>query len=114
MRRRHELRPERRLQEMSSASPARVDLTLDERGQGTVATVTVDNRAKLNTLGSGLMRAFIETVDTLAARDDLRALVLTGAGENAFIGGASIPEMAALDRTSAKDFITLVHRTCEV
>jgi enoyl-CoA hydratase/carnithine racemase len=99
---------------MSSAQPARVDLTLDERGHGTVATVTVDNRAKLNTLDSGLMRAFIETVDTLAARDDLRALVLTGAGENAFIGGASIPEMAALDRTSAKDFITLVHRTCEV
>src|SRR4029078_6551281 len=27
--------------------------------------------------------------------------------------GASIPEMAALDRVSAKDFITLVHRTCD-
>jgi enoyl-CoA hydratase/carnithine racemase len=43
----------------------------------------------------------------------LRALVLTGAGDKAFIGGASIPEMAALDRATAGNFITLVHRTCD-
>jgi enoyl-CoA hydratase/carnithine racemase len=98
---------------MTAAQPARVDWKLDERGQGTIAYLTVDNRAKLNTLDSALMRALIETVEGLAKRDDLRVLVLTGAGEKAFIGGASIPEMAALDRDSAKDFITLVHRTCD-
>ena len=49
----------------------------------------------------------------MPSRDDLRALVLRGAGDKAFIGGASIPEMAALDRDTAKDFITLVHKTCE-
>ena len=98
---------------MTVGSPARIDLKLDERGQGVVATLTVDNRAKLNTLDSALMRAIIETVEGLALREDLRALVLTGAGEKAFIGGASIPEMAALDGDSAKEFITLVHRTCD-
>jgi enoyl-CoA hydratase/carnithine racemase len=59
------------------------------------------------------MLAFIEQVENLNAQDDLRALVLTGAGEKAFIGGASIPDMAALDRESAKNFIALVHRTCD-
>jgi enoyl-CoA hydratase/carnithine racemase len=59
------------------------------------------------------MVEFIEQVEPLAAREDLRALVLAGAGDRAFIGGASIPEMAALDRDSAKSFITLVHRTCD-
>lgn len=98
---------------MSPARPARVDLRLDEAGQGTVAFLTVDNRAKLNTLDGALMRAFIETVEGLAKRDDLRALVLSGASEKAFIGGASIPEMSALDARSAKDFIMLVHRTCD-
>ena len=39
--------------------------------------------------------------------------MLSGAGEKAFIGGANIPEMAALDRTSAEDYIRLVHRTCD-
>jgi enoyl-CoA hydratase/carnithine racemase len=59
------------------------------------------------------MKDFIATVDELASREELRALVLSGAGDKAFIGGASIPEMAALDRDSARDFITLVHRTCD-
>jgi enoyl-CoA hydratase/carnithine racemase len=98
---------------MNSGATARVDLRLEARDGGVVAFLTVDNRAKLNTLGRALMRDFIGKVETLASRDDLRALVLTGAGDRAFIGGASIPEMAALDRDGARDFITLVHRTCD-
>jgi enoyl-CoA hydratase len=97
---------------MADAAP-RIDVRLASEARGTVATVTVDNRAKLNTLDSALMRDFVTQIDALTQRDDLRALVLSGAGERAFIGGASIPEMAALDRASAKDFITLVHRTCD-
>ena len=91
----------------------RVTVRIDERTGGSVAFVTIDNRAKLNTLDRALMAEFIGKVDALAARDELRAMVLTGAGDKAFIGGASIPEMAALDRSTARDFITLVHRTCD-
>ena len=40
-------------------------------------------------------------------------MVLTGAGERAFVGGADIGEIAALDRESAREFITLVHRCCD-
>jgi len=92
---------------------ARVDLRLDARQGGTVAYLTVDNRAKLNALDSALMRDLIDKVETLAPRNDLRALVLAGAGEAAFIGGANISEMAALDCDSARDFITLVHLICD-
>ena len=98
---------------MSDAAASRVDLRFDQRAGGKVAYLTIDNRAKLNTLDRALMIEFIEQVEALAARDDLRALVLAGAGDKAFIGGASIQEMAALDRDSAKGFITLVHRTCD-
>ena len=91
----------------------RVDLRLDERVGGSVAFLTVDNRAKLNTLDSALMREFIAAVESLAATDALRAMVLRGAGDKAFIGGASIPEMAALTPDTARGFITLVHRTCD-
>ncbi len=90
-----------------------VDLRLDARDRGAVAYLTVDNTAKLNTLGRALMTEFIARVEGLASRDDLRALVLKGAGNQAFIGGANIPEMAALTRESARDFITLVHKTCD-
>jgi enoyl-CoA hydratase/carnithine racemase len=90
-----------------------IEVRLATEPHGTIATVTVDNRRKLNTLNSALMRDFIAQVDALGGRDDLRALILTGAGEAAFIGGASIDEMATLDRDSAERFITLVHRTCD-
>jgi enoyl-CoA hydratase/carnithine racemase len=94
-------------------SSARVDVRLDQRAGGTIAYLTIDNGAKLNTLDRALMSDFIGEVGALGARADLRALVLSGAGNKAFIGGASIPEMAALNRDSARDFITLVHRTCD-
>jgi len=91
----------------------RLDVRLETRAVGSVAYLTIDNRAKLNTLDRALMIEFIAAVEALSARDELRVLVLSGAGDQAFIGGASIPEMAALDRGSAKDFIALVHRTCD-
>lgn len=97
---------------MPGGAAARADLRLERRDGSIVAFLTVDNRAKLNTLNSALMADVIGRVDALSQRDDLRALVLTGAGDKAFIGGASIPEMAALDRDSAREFITLVHETC--
>ncbi len=112
-RRRQDLRPQGRLRQVMSGA-ARVDLKFDARERGTVAYLTVDNRTKLNTLDRALMIEFIEQVAQLSTRADLRALVLAGAGDKAFIGGASIPEMAALDRDSAEGFITLVHRTCDV
>ncbi len=93
--------------------PHGIDVRFDTRPGGSIAYLAVDHRAKLNILDRALMSEFIATVDALAAREELRALVLTGAGDKAFIGGASIPEMAALDRDSAKSFITLVHRTCD-
>jgi enoyl-CoA hydratase/carnithine racemase len=86
---------------------------MTSRAGGTVARLTVDNSAKLNTLDSAVMREIVDAVDALGTRDDLRALVITGAGNKAFIGGASIPEMAALDQATARAFITLVHEACD-
>jgi enoyl-CoA hydratase/carnithine racemase len=98
---------------MPDASASGIHVRVIPDARGAVAYVTVDNQAKLNTLTRALMIDFVTQVEALAAREDLRAMVLTGAGERAFIGGANIPEMAALDATSAKAYITLVHRTCD-
>ena len=94
-----------------TASPApSVAVRLEQ--EGAIAHVTIQNAAKLNTLGSALMIEFVGAIEGLATHEDLRAVVLTGAGEKAFIGGADIFEMAALDRAGAEGFITLVHRSC--
>jgi len=98
---------------MTDLATPRIDVRLETRGDGIIAFVTLDHRTKLNILNRALMTEFAAQVKALAARKDLRALVLTGAGGKAFIGGADITEMAALDRDSAPGFISLVHQTCD-
>jgi len=88
-----------------------VSVTRDARN---VAVVTIDNPRRLNTLNTAVMTELLAVAQPLGADEELRAVVLRGAGERAFIGGADIDEMAALDPTSARAFITLVHRCCDV
>ena len=76
--------------------------------------MTIDNPARLNTLNTPVMTDLIAAVERLGADETLRAVVLRGAGERAFIGGADIDEMAGLDAATARAFITLVHRSCDV
>jgi enoyl-CoA hydratase len=80
---------------------------------GRLARLTIDNASKLNSLNRALMAEIVEAADGLAADPQLRLVVLTGAGERAFVGGADIGEIAALNRESAREFITLVHRCCD-
>jgi enoyl-CoA hydratase/carnithine racemase len=87
-----------------------IEVRLDRRG---VATVTIANATKLNTLNSTLMAEFVDAIDALRENEELRAVVLRGEGERAFIGGADITEMAGLDAGRAREFITLVHRSCD-
>jgi enoyl-CoA hydratase len=96
---------------MSIATEGRIDVRRDERG---VATVTIDNPARLNALGSTLLTELARKMRTLNEDEGLRAVVLTGAGERAFVGGADIREMAQIDGPdAARAFITGVHRACD-
>jgi enoyl-CoA hydratase len=85
-------------------------LAEDSRG---VATLTVENPEKLNVLNASLMDDFARQVQKLGADDTLRALIVTGGGKKAFIGGADVTEMARLNTESAKKYITRLHRCCE-
>ena len=88
-----------------------IEISRDTRG---VARITIANAAKLNTLNRAVMTALIDAVGNLAVDPTLRVVILRGAGARAFIGGADITEMATLDANSARAFITLVHRSCDV
>jgi enoyl-CoA hydratase/carnithine racemase len=86
----------------------------EERPEGgQIVRLTIDNRAKLNSLNRAVMRELLDAMAGLAGDPDLRLLIITGAGERAFIGGADIGEIAALDHASGREFITLVHRCCD-
>ena len=80
---------------------------------GHVAHLTIDNRAKLNSLDRALMEEIVERMGAVAADPELRLAILSGAGGRAFVGGADIAEIAGLDALAARHFITLVHRCCD-
>ena len=89
-----------------------VRVEFEARGEAQVARITIDHPEKLNVLGREALRQLADAMRAIELNDGVRAVVVTGAGPKAFIGGARIEELAALDPASAREFITLVHDAC--
>jgi enoyl-CoA hydratase len=92
---------------------ATVHVEIEERSNGRIARITVDNRRRLNCLATPLILELTGAFARLGADKALRAVVLTGAGERAFIGGADLNELGGLCADSARLFITRLHRACQ-
>jgi enoyl-CoA hydratase len=94
-------------------SPSSVDVHIEAHGSaGEVATVTVNRPSKLNALDLAQCQRLGDAFTELHDRDTLRAVVLTGAGDRAFIGGADINELEHLDAATGRAFITAIHDVC--
>ena len=92
----------------------KVDISWDRRPAGTVANVVFDNSRKLNSLNPPALLDLTEAFLGLAREDDLRVVVLSGAGGKAFIGGADINHMAGMRSSEdGRAFITSVHKLCQ-
>ena len=90
-----------------------VRVKVSEREPGSrVALVTIDNRARLNSLSSPLLIALRAAFDEVGKDESIRVAVLTGAGERAFVGGADLNELRGLDADTARLFITRLHEAC--
>ena len=85
---------------------------LESRAGGVVARVTIDNPRKLNILTPEALQDLQEKMKEIESNPLVRAVVVTGAGEKAFIGGADLETLGALDPVSAREFIGLVHAAC--
>jgi enoyl-CoA hydratase len=62
--------------------------------QNAVALVTINNAASHNALNAKVINGLIATLKTVAANSDVRAVVLTGAGNKAFSVGLDLKEFA--------------------
>jgi enoyl-CoA hydratase len=80
---------------------------------GGVVTLELINSKPLNILGTGAIDELTQAFGTVSQDGDVRVVVLRGAGERAFIGGADINEMVTLDRSSAEVFIRRLAGLCE-
>lgn len=65
-----------------------------------IAVVTIDRQEKLNALNAQVVGELGEAMEAIAADDGIRGVVLTGAGEKAFVAGADIGVLAEMDPQS--------------
>src|SRR3990170_1700301 len=61
---------------------------------GAIATVSLNNPDRLNALTVVMWQQLARVMNELSANDDLRCIVLRGAGQEAFAAGAGIAEFA--------------------
>lgn len=69
-----------------------------------VTTITFNRPKAMNALNGELLEELSTALDDIAGDESVRVLVLTGAGEKAFVAGADITELATFNSLQAKYF----------
>ncbi|GBD15169.1 Short-chain-enoyl-CoA hydratase [bacterium HR26] len=77
-----------------------------------VAVVTVDRPERLNALNTQSLQELLESFERLARDSSVRAIIVTGAGDRAFIAGADIAEMKDKGPSEALAFARLGQAVC--
>jgi enoyl-CoA hydratase len=78
--------------------------TLEISIEGPIAVISVRREAVLNALSSKVIAELTACAGELEISIDVRAVILTGAGEKAFVAGADIAEMQDLTPNQARAF----------
>lgn len=75
---------------------------LELRQEDDVAVVTVTRPEALNALNDATLDGLSQAFEALAKDASVKAIVVTGAGEKAFVAGADIKELAAMSPVEAQ------------
>ena len=79
-----------------------------------IATITINRPKSLNALNPATMLELRNALESIAGRDDVGVVLLTGAGDKAFVAGADIAEMSGLNTLQALDFSLDGHAVLEL
>lgn len=74
-------------------------LEVDDAG---ICTLTINRPEKLNALNTQVLDELNEAVDAIKNNYKIKALIITGAGDKAFVAGADIKELSSLDPVSGE------------
>ncbi len=75
-----------------------------EMGEGGIALLTVNRPEKLNALNSETVMELQDAVARAGREPEVRALIVTGAGDKAFVAGADINQLALLTPIQARAY----------
>lgn len=82
------------------------ETVLLEMNEG-IARLTVNQPKALNALSSKVLSELDKAIDEIAANDDVHVVIVTGAGDKAFVAGANIKEMSDLNAEEGEKFSKL-------
>lgn len=83
-----------------SATYETIEMTVDDTG---IAALTINRPKKLNALNRAVLNDLDSVMDHINNNPDIRALMIRGAGDKAFVAGADILELTDLDRESGRN-----------
>lgn len=79
--------------------------------KGHIGIITISRPKALNALNTDTLRELDEAIGMVGADSEIYVLVVTGAGEKAFVAGADIAEMKDKDAAKAREFGILGNST---
>ncbi|MBS3757150.1 MAG: enoyl-CoA hydratase/isomerase family protein [Desulfobacterales bacterium] len=79
-----------------------------EEAEG-IATITINRPKSLNALNTEVFGELTPLLEDISKNEGIRVLIITGAGEKAFVAGADISELAELNALQGKYFSKTGH-----
>ena len=92
---------------------AHVSDTVDLESEAGITTITVTRPDRLNALNTETLHALESALTEARDKHDSRVLVLTGAGDDAFVAGADIEYMSQLSVEESQEYAELGHRVTD-
>jgi len=82
-----------------------------EKSEG-IATITLNRPEALNAFSKEVVEEILRALEDVKSDEDIRVIVLTGAGEKAFSAGADIKAMAGMTALKARELSLMGEKLC--
>ena len=86
-------------------------LIIYEKNEG-IATITLNRPETLNAFSKEVVAEVLEALEDVRRDENVRVVVLTGAGEKAFSAGADIKAMIGMTALRARDLSLMGEKLC--
>lgn len=85
-----------------------------EREPNSIGILTINRPNVLNALNWDTLGELREFLEDVLPKEELKALIFTGAGDKAFVAGADIAQMNEMKEREFRDYVDYAHRVYEL
>ena len=85
-----------------------------EREPNSIGILTINRPHVLNALNWDTLGELREFLEDVLPKEELKALIITGAGDKAFVAGADIAQMNEMKEREFQDYVDYAHRVYEL